>query len=69
MCVCAINEPLTNLVRESTNLQNFATFLKHFYEVKWNRDFVGLVSLLPKNFRFQEAYSTAWPLKRIWTLK
>jgi hypothetical protein len=48
MCVYATNEALTNLVRESTNLQNFATFLKHFCEVKWNKDFVGLVSPLPK---------------------
>jgi hypothetical protein len=50
-------------------MQKFATFLKHFYEVKWNRDFVGVVSFLLENLRFQEAYFAAWTLRRIWTLK
>jgi hypothetical protein len=51
MSICAINEPLTNLVRESPNLQKIATFKKYFYEVKWNRDFVGLVYLLLREFQ------------------
>ncbi len=46
-------------------MTKFATFLKHICEVKLNGDYMGLVALLPRESRVQEAYSAAKSLSRI----